>query len=137
MKKRTAKTLDQVRAWIEATPHHIGDWSEGTHCLLKGHHEQLRVPIDIWNRCHVIPGGRLDARMFRWDFNTEKEWLFLPAEERAEREWQRYAQSRGWALQASGRFVHMNEAGEVQDIVELPELTWTALANHMTWQAFW
>ena len=95
MKKRTAKTVDQVRAWIESTPHHIaesvggkgwiplpdhpngGVWDAPTHLVLRGYHDQLRIPVDIVKQCHMNPAGDpFDTRMYRWDFEKEKKVLF-------------------------------------------------------------
>jgi hypothetical protein len=80
MKKRTAETVDQVRVWIETTPHHIVDTEfntpngcgDATHIVLRGPHNQLRIPIDVWKDCKVItPGDKFDTRVYRWCHESE------------------------------------------------------------------
>ncbi len=87
MKKRTASNRDQVRAWIETTPHNevlmINTRNpdevdkEGhpvfTHVVLRSHFEQLRIPVEIWRTCYTRVGGNFDTRIYRWDFATEME----------------------------------------------------------------
>ena len=84
--KRTAKTVDQVRAWMESTQHHIaevigGSYEQGrekppTHLVLKGHHDQLRIPVAILEHCYYKASDSFDNRMYRWDFEKEKAILF-------------------------------------------------------------
>lgn len=82
IKKRTAKTADQVRAWIESTEHHIAESiydvevTKATHLLLKGYHEQLRIPSAVLKECHLTSSDKFDNRMYRWDFEKEKQILF-------------------------------------------------------------
>lgn len=69
---RTARTMDEVREWIESEPHHRlysepeGPSADITHVNLCGYGTRLRVPVDLWRKCPTRPGEMFDKRMFRW-----------------------------------------------------------------------
>lgn len=71
MKQTTAKTPEEVRDWVETTPHHKG-WRDGVGCpdyylVLEGHDQRLRIPADVLEKCKLRPGDEFDRRMYRWD----------------------------------------------------------------------
>lgn len=71
MKQLTAKTPEQVKAWVEEHPHHIG-YLEGahpnyTHLNLQGRTHRLRIPTAIKPRCKLVPSTSDPSRMFVWD----------------------------------------------------------------------
>lgn len=82
LKQTTARHIAFVRCWIETTPHHkaYAEYAKGavegrdppTHMVLENYHERLRVPVELWAACYVIPAqSEFDNRMYRWDFKRE------------------------------------------------------------------
>lgn len=68
MAQKTAKTVEDVLRWIEATPHHFASWEEEDgFFILKGRADKLRIPVKIQEQTRglVSPGGHFDTRMFR------------------------------------------------------------------------
>jgi hypothetical protein len=71
MKQTTAKSVEQVRDWIESTPHHEG--RKVPEMELRNHHEIFRIPTAIWSACSTKSGDQFDNRMFRWDFDNDSQ----------------------------------------------------------------
>lgn len=71
MKQLTARSPEQVKAWVTEHPHHLG-YLEGvppnfTHLSLQGRTHRLRIPTAIKAQCKLVPSTNDDSRMFVWD----------------------------------------------------------------------
>lgn len=69
MKQLTAKTVEDVLQWIEATPHHRGSWVEAPgFFVLAGRNDKLRIPEDVQEAARPFyqpAPDHFDTRMFR------------------------------------------------------------------------
>lgn len=92
MKTTTVKTVEQVLLWIDSHDHHFfdthyrrGQWRNGeriandepSHAVLAGHHERIRIPIEIYKQIgeKMEPNPRkFDTRMFHTTKHG-REWL--------------------------------------------------------------
>lgn len=82
-KSYTAKSVAEVRCWVETQEHHKAESVGGvgtsrTHLVLTGHHHTLRIPQAMFKQCFLTPGGEFDKRMYRWDHVAEWNALGFP-----------------------------------------------------------
>lgn len=71
MSVQTAKSVEDVLAWVESNAHHRAAWigprDAETHLVLSGAGATLRIPtaIQIETKNLIEPGKQFDTRMFR------------------------------------------------------------------------
>lgn len=78
--KGTLRTPEEVREYIEKTPHHSAraEYRKGdregvdpaSSIILSGYGRMVRIPSEVWKKCSIRPGGEFDTRMYRWDDGT-------------------------------------------------------------------
>lgn len=77
-----AETPEQVRDWVEHTPHHQGRWlnkdredvnhpDESAYLELSNHTDALLIPVELHSRCFFNVSTDAE-RMFGWDYGAEE-----------------------------------------------------------------